>query len=208
MWGFDLSADAAFDVLQDWNARCDPPWSEQELRHKIDDARRANHEKPRGHLRDAPLNGFHAPSGNTAKQTGEGDADEICLTDTGNGKRYVAEHGAIIRYCHPWKKWIIWDGMRWRIDDTGYAMLLAKGTILGLFSWAQKQISFLAKSQGQGAAAKLGKIKAVLGWAHTSQGAQPAQGNARSCAERTGNSDTPGTARPASDDAELSQRDN
>ena len=36
--GFDLSANEAFSVLQPWNARCVPPWSEKELRHKIDDA--------------------------------------------------------------------------------------------------------------------------------------------------------------------------
>lgn len=56
-WGFDLVPEVAFDVLQSWNARCQPPWSDTELRHKIDDALKAtNHEKPRGHLRDTPLN--------------------------------------------------------------------------------------------------------------------------------------------------------
>ena len=33
--GFDLSADEALDVLADWNARCQPPWPEQDLMNKV-----------------------------------------------------------------------------------------------------------------------------------------------------------------------------
>ncbi len=38
--GFALREDAARDVLGDWSARCEPPWSEKELAHKIADALR------------------------------------------------------------------------------------------------------------------------------------------------------------------------
>ena len=37
--GFDLSDDEALDVLSDWNARCQPPWSERELMNKVHNAR-------------------------------------------------------------------------------------------------------------------------------------------------------------------------
>jgi len=33
--GFDLSDDEAVRALSEWNARCDPPWSERELRQKV-----------------------------------------------------------------------------------------------------------------------------------------------------------------------------
>lgn len=37
--GFNLSADTAYEILRDeFNPRCDPPWSEQELRHKVEQA--------------------------------------------------------------------------------------------------------------------------------------------------------------------------
>lgn len=36
--GFDLDEDSALEVLGPWNARCVPPWSEKELRHKVHDA--------------------------------------------------------------------------------------------------------------------------------------------------------------------------
>jgi len=42
--GFDLSIDEALPILQDWNETCQPPWSERELRHKLEDA----HKQPGG----------------------------------------------------------------------------------------------------------------------------------------------------------------
>lgn len=49
--GFALSNDEAFSVLAEWNTGCQPPWSERELRHKIDDANKQAGE--RGYLRNA-----------------------------------------------------------------------------------------------------------------------------------------------------------
>jgi putative DNA primase/helicase len=40
-------------------------------------------------------------------------------TALGNAERLVARFGSNIRYCHPWKRWLIWDGKRWNPDDTG-----------------------------------------------------------------------------------------
>lgn len=37
--GFDLSDDEALSVLSDWNARCQPPWSVEELLTKVHNAR-------------------------------------------------------------------------------------------------------------------------------------------------------------------------
>jgi hypothetical protein len=36
--GFGLGRTQALTLLSEWNERCDPPWSEKELEHKIDDA--------------------------------------------------------------------------------------------------------------------------------------------------------------------------
>jgi hypothetical protein len=36
--GFGLTPDEAFPVISEWNASCQPPWSERELRHKLEDA--------------------------------------------------------------------------------------------------------------------------------------------------------------------------
>lgn len=48
--GFDLSESEAWDILSEWNRGNVPPFSERELRHKIQSAMTAAHDKPRGHL--------------------------------------------------------------------------------------------------------------------------------------------------------------
>jgi replicative DNA helicase len=46
--GFLLSTDDALDAMRDWNANCQPPWTEHELRHKLSDAAKAS--GPSGYL--------------------------------------------------------------------------------------------------------------------------------------------------------------
>lgn len=46
--GFALGEEDAMRVLAPWNATCQPPWSESELRHKVKDAMRVPHTEPRG----------------------------------------------------------------------------------------------------------------------------------------------------------------
>ncbi len=49
-------------------------------------------------------------------------------TDVGNGQRLAARHGADLRFCHAWQKWLVWDGQRWQKDDTGEIDRRAKDT--------------------------------------------------------------------------------
>lgn len=49
--GFDLDDDTAMAVLADWNSACTPPWSQTELRAKLDAARRYGREPVGGLLR-------------------------------------------------------------------------------------------------------------------------------------------------------------
>jgi hypothetical protein len=50
VWGFALGPEEAFRYLTIYNAICCPPWKPHELRHKIEDAGKIAHQKPRGHL--------------------------------------------------------------------------------------------------------------------------------------------------------------
>ena len=43
----------------------------------------------------------------------------VQLTDTTNAYRLFVEHGKDIRYNPLWKKWIVWNGSRWEMDE-GY----------------------------------------------------------------------------------------
>jgi putative DNA primase/helicase len=80
--GFDLTIDQAFGLLQKWNQKCQPPWSDAELWHKLEDANQkadargylwidcgklsngragANGQASRGHAPNRPAN--HSPEG-------------------------------------------------------------------------------------------------------------------------------------------------
>lgn len=51
--GFGIEPDRALAILQtDYNPRCDPPWSDRELQHKINQAATKPHDRPFGWLRD------------------------------------------------------------------------------------------------------------------------------------------------------------
>lgn len=53
--GWALDRDEAIRWMRYYSeTRCDPPWTDKEIGHKVDDAMKAAHTKPRGHLRDEP----------------------------------------------------------------------------------------------------------------------------------------------------------
>ncbi|RJR08449.1 hypothetical protein C4588_05525, partial [Candidatus Parcubacteria bacterium] len=57
-------------------------------------------------------------------------------SDTWNAERLVEFYGKDIRYCYINKGWFIWDGKRWKPDNTGKIQLLAKETIRNLYHLA------------------------------------------------------------------------
>jgi putative DNA primase/helicase len=54
---------------------------------------------------------------------------DLNLTDVGNAERLVARHGQDLRYCHPWSRWLVFDGRRWADDTTGEAVRRMKETL-------------------------------------------------------------------------------
>ena len=58
------------------------------------------------------------------------------LTDLGNAERFITHHGAGIRYCNLWKKWLLWDGKRWLIDEKQQVKLYARDTVRTLYAEA------------------------------------------------------------------------
>jgi putative DNA primase/helicase len=52
------------------------------------------------------------------------------FSDYGNAQRVIALHGADLRYCHAFNKWLAWDGRRWAVDDGERARDLSQDTIL------------------------------------------------------------------------------
>jgi putative DNA primase/helicase len=55
------------------------------------------------------------------------------LTDLGNAERFVTDHGQDLRYCYPWGVWIVWNGRRWLVDESGEIHRRAKQTVKGMY---------------------------------------------------------------------------
>jgi putative DNA primase/helicase len=58
------------------------------------------------------------------------------LNEDGNARRVAAQHGDNIRYCHAFKKWLVWDGRRWKTDDSGQVRQLARETMAAFLAEA------------------------------------------------------------------------
>jgi putative DNA primase/helicase len=167
VWGFDLGPERGFHILwTHYNPRCQPEWSEEELRHKCAEADTVPFDKPRGWLLKSDRShenngdGLHSSTNGTASST-----PEFHLTDLGNAKRVVQRHGEDMRFCFDWKQFLIWDGQRWGVDDTGAAVRMVKDTQQALHRWAAEQLAALADDAGDdddGRKAKIAALTRVL----------------------------------------------
>jgi len=95
------------------------------------------------------------------------------LTDLGNAERLVARHGDDLRYCHPWGKWLVWDGRRWKIDDTAEVDRRAKETVRSVYAEAAaSEDSFRRRDLAHWAAKSEGnsRINAMIALAASEEG--------------------------------------
>lgn len=81
--------------------------------------------RPRGGRIAPPVNGEHREPGDEGEPVGE----TFNRTELGNARRLVTLHGDSLRYCHPWSKWLIWDGDRWRLDEAGSVFQFARDVV-------------------------------------------------------------------------------
>ncbi len=104
----DVSYDTALSALEAENQkRCNPPLSETEVKNIVNSGYK---------YEPAAVNSFNC-------------------TDLGNAKRLVSLHGNI-RYCFAWKKWLVWDGKTWFVDNNGQILRLAKDTVKRIYEEA------------------------------------------------------------------------
>jgi putative DNA primase/helicase len=181
--GFALSVDEARPLMGEYNARCQPPWSEKELEHKLTDADQKSR-LPRGYLLNG--DGGHGRKGKGGGPgcgpTGDGEEESVDyhLTDLGNAKRLVAKHGNDLRFCHSWGEWLVWNGQFWAVDSTGEAERRAKDTIKGLYEEAAKEFAaasdLLKKCDNEEQKAQLQarckKAEKLVAWALKSESAK------------------------------------
>lgn len=58
------------------------------------------------------------------------------LNDIGNAQRLVANYGHLLRWYGAEKRWRVWDGMRWKADETERVLAHAKETVEQIFKEA------------------------------------------------------------------------
>lgn len=129
---FRLGAGDAWGILCEYNRRCEPPWSEKDLRHKLEDALRAHTSNP---VEDRPRPAWASPpaaSGSAPHATGGGGnggggvmpsaapdwRGQLLWTESRTGKpRLVQHHENVVRILqlHPaWRGKIRYDEFRRR----------------------------------------------------------------------------------------------
>lgn len=81
------------------------------------------------------------------------------LTDAGNARRFVHQHGARVRYCYPRKTWLVYDGRRWTRDGEGQLMQWAKRTARAIYREAARE-------------AQEGRRRDLAAWARRSESAE------------------------------------
>src|SRR5215203_4473803 len=102
----------------------------------------------------------------------EGRGTYLC-TDSGNAERLADRHGANLRYCYPWGKWLVYDGTRWRVDDRGAVVRRAKDTARSIFEEAKEAPDDeTAKQLGKWATYSLSesKLRAMISLAQSEPG--------------------------------------
>jgi P4 family phage/plasmid primase-like protien len=102
----------------------------------------------------------------------EGRGTYLC-TDSGNAERLADRHGANLRYCYPWLRWLVYDGTRWRVDDRGAVVRLAKDTARSIFEEAKEAPDDeTAKRLGKWATSSLSenKLRAMISLAQSEPG--------------------------------------
>ena len=102
-------------LLQE-NERCQPPLNASEV------------------TRIAASVGRYEPSQSSVSIDARDESPPSChllpTTEFGNARRLIARHGKNIRYCGVLGGWFVYDGKRWRRDESHEIMELAKNTVV------------------------------------------------------------------------------
>jgi putative DNA primase/helicase len=114
--------------VSDWLVGRDPETAAEELS-RLADA--APEWKPKLPETDK-VETFEAPPWEKPAPAADAKIDLLpyLLNDHGNSQRVIAFCGDDLRYCHPLRKFLVWEGRRWRADTTKQAYKLAKMAML------------------------------------------------------------------------------
>jgi putative DNA primase/helicase len=93
------------------------------------------------------------------------EAGEERYSDLFNAKMMTREYGSEIRFCGPWKKWVIWDGRRWKRDDENLIYQMGIDTIRGMYKKSipnKTKDEAMAMMEHAGRSESVRKIEAMI----------------------------------------------
>lgn len=79
----------------------------------------------------------HRQNGSTQGKPRTSFSGALPYSDYTNALALVRDHGQKLRYCYPWKSWLVWTGTHWQRDTSGMVMRYAKQTIKRLARQAE-----------------------------------------------------------------------
>ncbi len=108
-------------------------WQEEGPHYRFDQTLRKLRE-----AEEAPKADEQKPKGPTVSEVTREQNGLEHLTEGGNASRLERIHGDDMRFNHTHKKWYVWDGGRWKVDDNGNASRLAEDVVGMLYNAAAK----------------------------------------------------------------------
>lgn len=87
------------------------------------------------------------------------------MNDIGNAQRLIDVFGKDLRYCHKWKKWLVWDGKRWNEDAPYIVTQYAQAAVDGMYADADEIFDYREREDFLEFAVKSGnspRISAML----------------------------------------------
>jgi putative DNA primase/helicase len=142
-----------------WRERAD--YREMTIRNALDGIKESY--TPRGRRPGAtPSMNGHATPGTSANRDLDARLAGFPWTELGNAERLVARFGEDLRHVGRWKKFLTWDGRRWRTDFTGRAMRRAKTTVRLMLAEAATITHDDPKTEAE-------LIEGLTKWAHASE---------------------------------------
>lgn len=168
---FGLDDDAAYSLLADWNLRCSPPWSERELRDKVQHAREYA-KKSAGNLAEKRLERqsnrqrkeeiiqkkIEAMKSGVKQLTLRDIYNPSKATDMGNAERLITGSDGKIKYSNS-RGWYAWEGRYWIPEESIVRRLYRDVVVKNLY--AEVEASY--------AEADSDLTKALMDWAKRSE---------------------------------------
>ena len=95
------------------------------------------------------------------------------FSDFFNADMFRKDWGEDVRYCAPWKKWLLWDGKRWNIDEKGAIYEMGEKTVRKFFEKAPRQcrttdevMTMMAHARRSSTAHKIESMLTTTRWHH------------------------------------------